>query len=213
LQALEKIANSTNWITIVLVLLFALIAIMKVIASERLKGYIFAIFDFGFVKSEVEEDSSFLSPFYSFLFIFSNVVVALVLSFILQINKVDSVVSFSSFCSIAALVFAYSIVKRLMEEGLTSLFLIKKKLRLYVVSKFSYWCSISFFLLILIVVFQFGPLNPITFAYLSACSLLLIFIFLIGNNKNLIFSELFYFILYLCAFEIAPLLTLFKLML
>jgi hypothetical protein len=37
-QALEKITISTNWIPIVLVFLFAIIAVLKIIDAEKLKG-------------------------------------------------------------------------------------------------------------------------------------------------------------------------------
>jgi hypothetical protein len=48
-QALEKITISTNWIPLVLVFLFAIIAVLKIIDAEKLKGYVFALFNKGFI--------------------------------------------------------------------------------------------------------------------------------------------------------------------
>ncbi len=213
MQALEKIANSTNWVSLVLVLLLGMIAVLKIIDAEKLKGYVFALFNKGFIEDEVEGDTSFFSPFYSVLFLFSTLVFALVISLITAQNKVGLEVSFSSFMITFGLVFSYLVIKSFIEIVFSSLFLIKKQLRFYIVSKFSYLYCISFFLLICFVVCQFGPLNVSALVYITLILFFVRFIFHGVNNKNLIFSELFYFILYLCAFEIAPLLTLFKLML
>jgi hypothetical protein len=212
-QALEKIVVNTNWIPIVLVFLLSIIAILKIIDAEKLKGYVFALFNKGFIEDEVEENTSFFSSFYSLLFVFSSIVFSLVICLLVSEINVAFLLDFSSFLLVFGVVFSYFICKSFFEVALSSLFLIKKQVRFYVVSKFSYLYSISFFLLILYILFEFSPLDSSVFIYITFGLFLVRFIFHVSNNKNLIFSELFYFILYICAFEIAPLLTLFKLML
>jgi hypothetical protein len=216
LQALEKITISTNWIPLVLVFLFAIIAVLKIIDAEKLKGYVFALFNKGFIEDEAAEDASLFSAFYSLLLIFSTTVLALIISsFVAErnVNLALSFSSFSSFFSVFKVVFSYLIIKSLFEVALVRLFLIKKQVRFYLVSKFSSLYSISFFLLVFFILFQFSPLNYSCFIYITAILFFLRFILQLGNNKNLVFGELFYFILYICAFEIAPLIILFKLML
>jgi hypothetical protein len=210
-QALEKIVINTNWISIILVFLFAIIAILKIIDGDKLKGYVFALFNKGFIQDEVEENTSFFSFFYSLLFIFSSVVLALVTSLLVAETNKNTSFSLSSFFLILGIIWSYFTIKSLLEIGVISLFFIKKEVRFYVVSKFGYLYSISFFLIILFVLFRFGPLN---FSFFIAATLglfFLKFVFQVVNNKNLVFGKLFYFILYLCAFEIAPLLIMFKL--
>jgi len=210
-QALEKIVINTNWISIILVFLFAIIAILKTIDGDKLKGYVFALFNKGFIQDEVEENTSFFSSFYSLLFIFSSVVLALVTSLLVAETNKNTSFSLSSFFLILGIIWSYFTIKSLLEIGVISLFFIKKEVRFYVVSKFGYLYSISFFLIILFVLFRFGPLN---FSFFIAATLglfFLKFVFQVVNNKNLVFGKLFYFILYLCAFEIAPLLIMFKL--
>ena len=99
MQALEKIVINTNWISIILVFLFAIIAVLKIIDGDKLKGYVFALFNKGFIEDEVEENTSFFSSFYSLLFIFSSVVLALITSFLVaETNKNTSFsVSFLKF--------------------------------------------------------------------------------------------------------------------
>ena len=213
MQALEKIVINTNWISIILVFLFAIIAVLKIIDGDKLKGYVFALFNKGFIEDEVEENTSFFSSFYSLLFIFSSVVLALVISLLVAETNKNTSFSVSSFFLILGIIWSYFAVKSLFEIGVIRLFFIKKEVRFYVVSKFGYLYSISFFLIIFLVLFRFGPLN---FSFFIAATLglfFLKFVFQVVNNKNLVFGKLFYFILYLCAFEIAPLLIMFKLVL
>ncbi len=213
MQALEKIVINTNWISIILVFLFAIIAVLKIIDGDKLKGYVFALFNKGFIEDEVEENTSFFSSFYSLLFIFSSVVLALVTSLLVAETDKNTSFSVSSFFLILGIIWSYFTIKSLLEIGVIRLFFIKKEVRFYVVSKFGYLYSISFFLIIFLVLFRFGPLN---FSFFIAATLglfFLKFVFQVVNNKNLVFGKLFYFILYLCAFEIAPLLIMFKLLL
>jgi hypothetical protein len=211
-QALDKITTSANWILLVLVFLFVIIAVLKIIDAEKLKGYVFALFNKGFIEDEAEEDTSFFSSFYSLLFVFSGIVLALIMSLFASEIKVGFSLTFSSFLSVLKLVFSYLIVKRFLELAFARLLLIKKQVRFYLVCKLSYLYSISFFLLVFCILFYFSPLNYLCFTLITLAVFFLRYLFLLTNNKKLVFSELFYFILYICAFEIAPLLTLFKLM-
>ena len=211
MQALEKIVINTDWISIILVFLFAIIAVLKIIDGDKLKGYVFALFNKSFIEDEVEEKTSFFSSFYSLLFIFSSSVLALVISFLVAATNKNTSFSLSFFFLILGIIWSYFTIKTLLEIGIIRLFFIKKEVRFYVVSKFGYLYSISFFLIILFVLFRFGPL---IFSFFIATTLglfFLKFVFQVVNNKNLVFGKLFYFILYLCAFEIAPLIIMFKL--
>ena len=213
MQALEKIVINTNWVSFILVFLFAIIAILKIIDAEKLKGYVFALFNKSFLEDEVEEDTSFFSSFYSLLFLFSCTILALIISLLISERNEDFSFSFSFFLLVLGIIFSYFTLKSILELLIVRLFLINKQVRFYVVSKFGYLYSISFFLLVLFVLFQFGPLNFSFFITIASGLFFLNFVFHVFNNKNLVFSKLFYYILYLCAFEISPLLIMFKLML
>jgi hypothetical protein len=213
LQALEKIVIDTNWVSFILVFLFAIIALLKIIDAEKLKGYVFAMFHKSFLEDELREDTSFFSSFYSLLFLFSCTVLALIMSLLISERNEDFSFSFSFFLLVLGIIFSYFILKSILELLMVKLFLINKQVRFYVVSKFGYLYSISFFLLILFVLFQFGPLNFSFFVTIASGLFFLNFVLHVFNNKNLVFSKLFYYILYLCAFEISPLIIMFKLML
>jgi len=213
LQALEKIVINTNWVSFILVFLFAIIAILKIIDAAKLKGYVFALFHKNFLEDEVEEDTSFFSSFYSLLFLFSCTVLALVISLLISERNEDFSFGFSFFLFLLGIIASYFTLKSILEFLIVRLFLINKQVRFYRVSKFGSLYSISFFLLVLFVLFQFGPLNFSFFITIVLGLFFLNFVFHVFHNKNLVFSKLFYYILYLCAFEIAPLIIMFKLML
>ena len=78
-------------------------------------------------------------------------------------------------------------------------------------SRRSYSYSISLGLLILNILY-FYTFNSYYFLIFGIIALFSIrYLLILYYNKNLIIKELFYFILYLCAFELAPLFVLFKL--
>jgi hypothetical protein len=213
LQALEKIVINTNWVSFILVFLFAIVAILKIIDAEKLKGYVFAMFHKSFLEDEVQENTSFFSSFYSLLFLFSCTVLALIMSLLISERNEIFSFNFSFFLLVLGIIFSYFTLKSILELLMVRLFLINKQVRFYVVSKFGYLYSISFFLLVLFVLFQFGPLNFSFFVTIASGLFFLNFVLHVFNNKNLVFSKLFYYILYLCAFEISPLIIMFKLML
>jgi hypothetical protein len=161
----------------------------------------------------VQENTSFFSSFYSLLFLFSCTVLALIMSLLISERNEDFSFSFSFFLLVLGIIFSYFILKSILELLMVKLFLISKQVRFYVVSKFGYLYSISFFLLILFVLFQFGPLNFSFFVTIASGLFFLNFVLHVFNNKNLVFSKLFSYILSLCAFEISPLIIMFKLML
>jgi hypothetical protein len=213
LQALEKIVIHTNWVSFILVFLFAIVALLKIIDAEKLKGYVFAMFHKSFLEDEVQEDTSFFSSFYSLLFLFSCTVLALIMSLLISERNESFSFDFSFFLLVLGIIFSYFTIKSILELLMVRLFLINKQVRFYVVSKFGYLYSISFFLLVLFVLFQFGPLNFSFFVTIALGLFFLNFVLHVFNNKSLVFSKLFYYILYLCAFEISPLIIMFKLML
>ena len=211
MQALEKIGIENNWITILLVVLLVIIFLLKGIDSTKLKGYISALFDKGFVEVETEENIMFFKGFYILIFTFSISVLSLISYFFIIENANNVEKGFYSFLAVFLLVLIYFLVKWILEYLLSSLFLINKGVHFFLVSKTSYLYTITFLLFGGVILVEYSQLNASFLFYLTAILFFTRFLVHVVNNKNLIFSKLFYFILYLCAFEIAPLFILFKL--
>ncbi len=192
--------------------LLACIFLLRGLSTVRLKGSVSSLLNKSFVESEIEENSSFFNPFKNVVFVFSITILSLLSYKIYLHYNSSSEQGFYTFLKILGVVFSYLTIKRLLEFLLSVIFKIDKKLDFFLVSKSIYLYSVSFFLLIAIVLVEYSQLNTLFLVYFSALLFSVRFIFHAVINKKLIFSELFYFILYLCAFEIAPLFILFRLL-
>ncbi len=211
-QALERTVVDTNWITILLVVLLGCVFLLKGLSITRLKGNVFSIINNSFIETEIEENFSFFNLFKSVIFLFSMSVLSLLAYKILLFYTVLVEAGFCTFLKILGIIFSYFTIKWLLEFLLSLLFKIDKQVKIFIFSKSSYLYSLSFILLIGIVLVQYSELNTGFLVYFSVFLFLIRFILLVARNKKLVFSELFYFILYLCAFQIAPLFILFKLL-
>jgi hypothetical protein len=209
-QALEK-TILTNWVTLVFLLLFGIVYFLKVLNSEKLHGYISSFFYRGFVELETDQNTTLFNTFQLLIFIFSTAVLSITTYHFINYYTTLAFEGFYFFTIIFAFMFLFISTKWLLEYLLSSMFLFKNEVRFFFVSKSSYLYAISFLLFIALILKEYAQLSISFLTYFAAT----LFIIRIGyhaiKNKKLIFKQLFYFILYLCTFEIAPLFILFKL--
>jgi hypothetical protein len=189
------------------------IFVLKEVDSKKLKATFFAFFNKGFIEDEVEERAYFFKRFNIILFVFLLLLLSLLLSFLLENFSMNSEVDFLLFCKIFIVMGLYFILKWFLEFLISRVFLIRSETRFYLISKVTYLYAITFVLYIAVILVMYTPLNSSFLGYFTVGLFSIRFAYHVANNKNLILSKLFYFILYLCAFEIAPLFVLFKLML
>ncbi len=119
---------------------------------------------------------------------------------------------FYIFMETLGVVFSYFSTKRLVEFLLSHLFKINEQLKFFLGSKSNYLNCVSFYVFIALVIVEYSPLNTLFLDYISVLFFSIRFVLHLISNKKLISSKLFYFILYLCSFEIAPPFILFKLL-
>ncbi|PQJ76833.1 DUF4271 domain-containing protein [Polaribacter glomeratus] len=212
MQAIEKIITTNSWVTALILLLFISIVLLKALDTNRLKGSVFSLFNINYIETESEEISSFLDPFKVVMFLFTVVVLSLLTYSFKTYNSPTIAVSFASYVPVFLSLLSYFVIKRTLEYLLFNLFLIKKEVRLFVVSKVNYLHTVTFLLYVAIVLSEYAGFKQRYLFYLAALLFSVRFIIHLVINKNLIFNKLFYFILYICAFEIAPLFLLFKMM-
>jgi len=210
-QAIEKTVIDTNWITLLFAFLLACVFLLKGLSASKLKGNVSSFMNYGFIEKEVEDNSTFFNLFQSVIFIFSMLVLSLLLYEISLFYSVFEVFGFYTYFKIFGGVVSYFSIKWVLEFSLSLLFIINKQVKFFLVSKSIYLYSVTFFLLIALVLAQYSQLNTIFLIYFSMSIFVIRFLVHLVSNKKLIFNKLFYFILYLCAFEIAPLFILFKL--
>jgi hypothetical protein len=212
LQAIEKITETNSWITTLMMLLFFGIVLLKIIDANKLKGSVLSLFNRNFVESESEENPSFFDAFQIVIFFFNIIVLSMLIyrfkTYRLSINNIN----FSSYFSVFLVLLSYFLVKRTLEFLLFNLFLIKKEVRFFLISKNNYLHTIVFLLYIALILNEYAGFKLLFLFYFAALLFILRFVIHLINNKKLIFNKLFYLILYICAFEIAPLFLLFKMM-
>ena len=133
--------------------------------------------------------------------------------FLLKEYKEDLESNFIEYIQWSSYILIYILGRFLLEFLLMGLLEVKGILKYFILSKRGYLYSISIGLFLLNLIYFYGVQKQ-NFLLIGAIVLFGIrLLLIISNNKNLIIKELFYFILYLCAFKLAPLLVLFKLIL
>lgn len=212
MQAIEREILSENFITILFVVCFSLVAMLKSLNTEKLQGTVFAVFNTVFIEEETEDNVSFFSTFNLISFVFSNIIIAILLYELSKRLIANFETGFLVYLSLLLIVFSYFLLKWFTEFLIQILFLSKNKTTYFLVTKSRSLYSISFGVLCLLLSTIYGGLSTNFLLYSSVLLVLLRFTVVTANNKNLIISKLFYFILYLCALEIAPLFILYKLL-
>ncbi|MFQ3180805.1 MAG: hypothetical protein ACI9Z4_000391 [Polaribacter sp.] len=193
-------------------LLFLGVVLLKALDTNRLKGSVFSLFNINFIESESEENTSFFNVFKIVIFLFTVIVLSLLAYRFKTYRLSINVTSFSSYLPVFLSLLSYFLIKRTLEYLLFYLFLIKRDVRFFIVSKVNYLHTITFLLYAAIVLSEYISFKQVYLFYFAALLFIVRFVIHIVSNKNLIFNKLFYFILYICAFEIAPLFILFKMM-
>ncbi|WP_298779923.1 DUF4271 domain-containing protein [uncultured Polaribacter sp.] len=194
-----------------MMLLFLCIFVVKGLSQTKLKGYVFSLFNKGFVEIETEENNGFFNSFYILLFLFSIITISFT-AYYFKTRMFLAEHGFANFLNIFYTLFIYFSLKWILEYLLSVLFLIKNQVRFFLISKSCYLISVSFFLFFGIILSQYSNISSTFLFYFAGFLFAIRFVLHLTYNKNLIFNQLFYFILYICAFEIAPLFLLFKLL-
>ncbi|MDA9289967.1 DUF4271 domain-containing protein [Polaribacter sp.] len=212
MQAIEKIDISTNWVTLIFLVLLFSVLLLKGFHRTKLKEYFFAFFNKGFIVSEIEERASLLNRFSVVLFFFTTGTFGLLTFFLMNYFSQEVFLEISLFWKTLLFFVGYLTVKRILEKLFVILFSIQTETVSFLTAKSIYTHTISLWTFPVLILFFYAALpNQILFGFilfLFVIKLALLF----SNNKNLILSKLFYIILYICAFEIAPPFLLFKLM-
>ena len=212
MEAVQRDVLSNNWIVLIFIFSIGILFFLKIFNTDKLKGYATSIFNKGFIEIEAEENYfrfSFFHVGFSFFFLLM-LTVSIYLT--MHQNFQKEAFLFLDYLQVSKYVLLCLTVRYVVDFLLIILFEIRDSLVTYFFfSRRSYSYSISLGLLILNI-FYFYTFNSYYFLIFGIIALFSIrYLLILYYNKNLIIKELFYFILYLCAFELAPLFVLFRL--
>ena len=205
---------SNDWFTVFIVLGLGAIALSKQLFSVRFEDFVGVLGNSKYLKI-YSKDQKFIDAFDSLLFF--NLVVSLSIFGFVAYSTLVQPLSFDilTFLKILFGFAALVLIKVLLERLIGSLFDIDKLIDSYLFQKTSY-LNFSGFLLLPINVLLLFSISP-TKVIIYICIGLIFLVNIVGlvtsfkNHQKLIASNLFYFILYLCALEIGPYLILYKL--
>jgi hypothetical protein len=202
-----RIMETRDWATILFVVALLLIAVTKSVFENRFSEYVRLIVSDKYIK--VYRDSSHLmSGFNIALFIVQLISLAffiqLMLSYFGHASKTDWIL----FIQIFTFLIVYILSKFLIEKIIATSFNIEEFQEQYNLQKVSYRTYIGLLILPIdiILFYNDNPSKTIIFMFIAIvlATNLLTYLVSLKNYQNLLFGKMFYFILYLCALEIAP---------
>ena len=207
LELQPRIIENKDWATIIFVASFALIVLAKSTFESRFHDFIRIIVSDKYLK--IYKESTHLISGFNVILFFVNIVS---LSFFIQIafhhfgygSKTDWVL----FVQIFTLLTVFILSKFLIEKIIAETFNIEEIIEEFNLQKVSYRTFIGLLLLPVTILLFYSDYSANSL-YIGIIVILLIinaitYLLSLKIYQNLIIAKLFYFILYLCALEIAP---------
>ncbi|WP_459211473.1 DUF4271 domain-containing protein [Aquimarina rhabdastrellae] len=205
---------TTDWIALIFIFCLSLLVILRLLNVVRFFDFLTLVSSSKYITLQKHNKSNML---FSALLVFIQIVSAALFIYIAYqtFDWQTETKGFLLFVQIAVGYMLFILVKLLIEYIIATIFSIEDLIQEYVFQKLSYRNYLGLFLLFinLFLVYTFSP---------SSLVLLILFFLLVFLNcvalfsiykkqENAIYSNLFYFILYLCTLEIAPYFILYKL--
>lgn len=210
MQNIHRTIESLDWITFILVGCVILVTVLRVVYPKRFDDFIKLPIsnNYFLTKGKFEE----LKHPFSVLFFLIQVLTLSLFIFLFFLEKRE--LSATIFIKITLASFTFILIKTCIEKLIGSIFDIETIINNYIFTKLSYRNFISLFLIVLNFIFYFSvePTMLLLFIFSGFIVLLNLFILFINykNYRSLIFSNFFYFLLYICALEISPYLILYR---
>lgn len=202
-----RVIENKDWATILFIVAFALIAIARSYFENRFNDFLKLIVSDKYMK--IYRDSSHLmSGFTIILFIIQLISLAFFIQLALYhfdyVPKTDWIV----FIQIMTLLFVFILSKFLIEKIIATSFNIEELTEQFNLQKVTYRSYIGLLILPLVAILYYNKIMPksliITIIVIVLAINTLTYVLSLKSYQKLLFSRMFYFILYLCAFEIAP---------
>jgi hypothetical protein len=206
----ERNIGGKDWATILFVVCFALIAINRTVFETRFTEFVkLAVSD---KYTKIYKDSGNIMSGFTISFFFIQVIsFTFLLQFILSLdyfNHVKEKTSWVDFIQLFTLIAAFILSKYLIEKIIATAFNIEDFNEQFNLHKVNYRTYIGLLLLPVNVILFYNDTIPAFVIYtligLIIASTVISYLVSLRIYQNLILGKLFYFILYLCALEIAP---------
>jgi len=206
-ELIPRIVENKDWITIIFIVALVVVAIAKAGFENRFNDFMNLIVNNKYLK--IYKDPSNLMSWFTILLFFVQLIsfsffVQLVLSYFGYTTKTNWI----SFIQIITFLTFFVLSKYLIEKIIATSFNMESFIEQFNLFKVSYRTYIGLLLLpVNILLYYTDCVNK--YMIISVLIILLIinvltYLISLRNYQKLLFSKLFYFILYICALEIAP---------
>jgi hypothetical protein len=204
---LERFSHSDILITYLLIGIFISIVVLKEINTYRFKSLFRLGWTNQYFKLLVTTPKS---DFYfsTLLIIISSLCITLFYAMyskisLNQVNKIELALLIKPFI----LILIYLLVKYVLQKIIGIIFQIEKMINQYLILKYSlvFYIGIALYIPILIIVYSNLEIEYLNIILtLLSCFYLIKILFFFFKLRSLLTNQLFYFILYICSFEIIP---------
>lgn len=202
-----------EWFTLFLMIALLALASAKILNTLKFVDFIKVIGNSKYIKI-YSKTQKFFDWFDAFLFINLVISVSVVFYFSLSEFFFSLDLSLVVFLKLLLAVSSLILIKTLLERLLGSLFQIDQIMDHYLFMKITYknYSGLVFFATSVLLIYTALPKNVVIYLCIGTICLIHFvgFLGLIKTYQNLIITNIFYFLLYLCTLEIGPYILLYK---
>lgn len=203
----DRILENKDWATALFVFSFALIAVAKTTFENRFSDFLRLLVSDKYIKI-YKDSSNLMSWFTIILFVVHLLSLAFFIQLLLSYFGFAAKTDWLFYIRVSTLLGVFILSKYLVEKIISVTFNIEEFTEQFNLKKVSYRTYIGILLLPINFMLFYNNNVSINIIYTVLIAILLINIVTYLNSlklyQSLIIGKLFYFILYLCALEIAP---------
>ena len=207
LELHPRIIENKDWATVLFIVSLGLIVLTRNLFENRFHDFIRLIVSDKYLKI-YKESSHLMSGFTVFLFAANLISLSFFIQIIFHHLGYGAKTDWVLFVQIFTFLTVFILSKFLIEKIIATTFGIEEIIEEFNLQKVSFRTYLGLLLLPITIILFYNDLVSNSLIYTLIAILLIInlltYLFSLKIYQNLIISQLFYFILYLCALEIAP---------
>ncbi|AIG29108.1 DUF4271 domain-containing protein [Flavobacterium psychrophilum] len=206
-ELIPRILENKDWVTVLFLLAFALLVVTKTAFENRFRDFVNLLINDKYLKI-YKDSSNLMSWFTILLFVVQLISMSFFLQLVLSYFGYTTKTNWITFIQIFTFLSFFILSKFLIEKIIATSFDIENFIEQFNLFKVSYRTYIGLLLLpVDIIMYYTNIMN--TYAIIGIMVILLMinaitYLVSLKNYQKLLLSKLFYFILYICALEIAP---------
>ena len=216
-EATKIISQNNDWMAFVFLMILFLLTLNKLFFNDRILHTSTLFLQKRFLLIYYNKEKSVVFNLFQVIFFLIKILVISLIAFHINVffKIYENINGLKGYSILLSGVIIYFLFHYLIGVFIAEVLSFGKIYNKIVYEKISYFNNLILWVLPFLIIYTYThSFNTFFFNILFFLSLLLLAIrygLLLYNNKNLIFNNIFYFILYLCALEIAPFVIILKL--